>query len=202
MPMSDFLDQAFLDRDPDTARDFYDRWAPTYEADITAQGYAAPQRCAEALAAHLSDLSTPILDFGCGTGLAGRAFKDAGFNTIDGVDISTQMLVQAGAKDVYRTLAPITADETPKGSYTVMSAVGVIGLGAAPSTSIDVLMHALPRGGKLVFSFNDHALSDPMQTGRLNEWIDCGAAAVLFAEHGPHLPAQGMDSTVYVVEKY
>lgn len=200
--MSDFSDQAFLDRDPDTARVFYDKWAATYEADLTAQNYAAPQRCAEALAMHLPDLSTPILDFGCGTGLAGRAFKNVGFNTIDGVDISGEMLAQAGAKDIYRSLAPIAAGDTPKGSYTVMSAVGVIGLGAEPSTTIDVLMHALPKGGKLVFSFNDHALSDPMQTGRLNEWIDCGAAAVLFTEHGPHLPAQGMNSTVYVVEKY
>ena len=61
--------------------------------------------------------------------------------------------------------------------------------------------YALPSEGKLVFSFNDHALVDPENIGRLNEWLDCGAARLLFAEHGEHLPGKIMMSTVYVVEK-
>jgi predicted TPR repeat methyltransferase len=200
--MSTFLEQAFLERDAAAARVFYDEWAPTYEAEITALGYAAPARCAAALTEYVTDLDTPILDFGCGTGLAGQAFNEAGFTHIDGVDISPAMLEQSSKKGIYRSLQPIAAGAAPNGKYGIISAVGVISPGAAPGTTIDVLMHALPKGGKLVFSFNDHALADPLQTGRLNEWIDCSAAYVLFAEHGPHLPAQNMNSTVYVVEKY
>jgi hypothetical protein len=112
------------------------------------------------------------------------------------------MLEQARKTDIYGKLSLINAEATPEGKYDVISAVGVIGLGAPPSSTFDILMHALPKGGKLVFSFNDHAIADPMHTGRLNEWIDCSTARVLFADHGPHLPAQNMDSTVYVVEKY
>jgi hypothetical protein len=63
------------------------------------------------------------------------------------------------------------------------------------------LLHALPSEGLLVFSFNDHTLSDSSNTGRLNEWLDCGAARLLFSEHGDHLPGKDMNSTVYVVEK-
>ena len=200
--MSILLEQAFHERDAQATRAFFDQWASSYDADMISQGYAAPARCAEALVTHVSDLSTAILDFGCGTGLSGQAFMDVGFTQIDGVDIAPAMLEQARAKGIFRDLSSIEADATPKSKYEVISAVGVIGLGGAPSSTIDVLMRALPRGGKLVFSFNDHALADPMQTGRLNEWIDCGAARVLFAEHGPHLPAQNMNSTVYVVEKY
>lgn len=199
--MSTFISQAFLDRDPDATRKFYDTWAASYDTDITSLGYCTPSRCAEALRAHLSDLATPILDFGCGTGLSGQAMRDAGFTHIDGVDLSPDILEQARAKGIYENLSLIQADATPKGKYTAISAVGVIGLGAAPSTTIDVLMRMLPRGGKLVFSFNDFALADTMQTGRLNEWTDCGAASVLFAEHGPHLPAQDIQSTVNVIEK-
>jgi len=66
---------------------------------------------------------------------------------------------------------------------------------------LDTLMHALPSGGKLVFTFNDQSLADPDSTGRLNEWLDCGAARLLFSEHGAHLPARDIESTVYVVEK-
>lgn len=200
--MSRFLDQAFLHRDPDNARAFYDSWASSYDTEIIDAGYVTPARCASALAAHIDDRTVPILDFGCGTGLSGQAFQEAGFTQVDGVDLSPAMLEQARAKNVYRNLSLIEANATPAGKYSVISAVGVISLGAAPSTTIDVLMHALPKGGKLVFSFNDHALADPLQTGRLNEWIDCSAATVLFAEYGPHLPVQQMKSTVYVIEKY
>ena len=200
--MSTFLEQAFLDRDPAAAQVFYNDWAPTYEADITSQGYATPNRCAYALAEHIADFDAPILDFGCGSGLAGKAFQQAGFRNIDGVDLSPAMLEQASAKNLYRSLQLIEENAQPKGKYAIISAVGVIGPGSAPGTTIDVLMHALPKGGKLVFSFNDYALADPLQTGRLNEWIDCSAARVLFADHGPHLTAQDMSSTVYIVEKY
>lgn len=200
--MNRFLDQAFVHRDPDAARAFYDSWASSYDAEIRDAGYATSVRCASALAEHVDDLTTPILDFGCGTGLSGQAFKEAGFSQIDGVDLSPAMLEQARTKNIYRNLSLVEADATPNGKYSVISAVGVISLGAAPSTTIDVLMHALPKGGKLVVSFNDQTLADPMQTGRLNEWIDSSAATVQFAEYGPHLPTHQMKSTVYVIEKY
>ena len=198
---TNFLDKAYTSRDTDSTRDLYNDWSATYEAEVGAQGYATPARCAEALAAHVADKTTPLLDFGCGTGLAGLALRLAGFEVIDGVDISPEMLAQARAKDVYRNLSQIEPDTSPKGGYSLISAVGVIGAGAAPITILDTLLHALPSQGKLVFSFNDHALADHSNTGRLNEWLDCGAARLLFMEHGPHLPGKDMGATVYVIEK-
>lgn len=196
-----FLDKVYSARDADSTRTLYDDWSASYEAEVAAQGYATPARCAEALAAHVTDKTTPLLDFGCGTGLAGLALRLAGFEVIDGVDLSPQMLARAREKNVYRTLSQIEADAPLAKNYTLISAVGVIGAGAAPISTFDTLMHALPGSGKLVFSFNDHALADPANTGRLNEWLDCGAARLLFMEHGPHLPGRDMNSTVYVIEK-
>jgi hypothetical protein len=62
-------------------------------------------------------------------------------------------------------------------------------------------MHALGRDGLLVLSLNDHALADPCNAARINEWTDCGAARLLFCEHGPHLPGIDLKSNVYVFEK-
>ncbi|KIN72291.1 class I SAM-dependent DNA methyltransferase [Sulfitobacter guttiformis] len=200
--MSVFLDQAFTDRDADHTRLFYDEWSSLYDVDLAEQGYATPARCAAALAAFAPDRSVPVLDFGCGTGLSGEALKEVGFTTVDGVDISPAMLAVAEQKNIYRGLQQIPPGEKPEGGYALISAVGVIGLGAAPATTFDLLMQALPSGGKLVFSLNDLALADPGQMGRLNEWIDCSAAQILFAEYGLHLPGKSMKSTVYVMEKY
>tara|TARA_R110002049_G_scaffold10127_1_gene50065 strand:+ start:19471 stop:20085 length:615 start_codon:yes stop_codon:yes gene_type:complete len=199
-----YLDKVYGARDATQTRQLYDDWAASYETEVGAQGYATPGRAAAALAKFVTDPTQPILDFGCGTGLSGLALRLAGFTTIDGVDLSADMLAQARGKDVYRALTQIEADATllhEPGDYAAISAIGVIGPGAAPITVFDSLMHGLDSGGMLVFSFNDHALSDRCNEARLCEWTDCGAARLLFREHGDHLPGLNMKSTVYVVEK-
>lgn len=196
-----FLDRIYAAQDQDTISALYDEWSATYEAEISANGYATPGRCAEALAAYAPDKTEPVLDFGCGTGLSGLALRLAGFEVIDGVDLSPQMIARAQEKGIYRTLTTLSqSDPVPQG-YTLMSAVGVIGPGAAPIIVLDSLLHALKSEGKLVFSLNERALADPGNTGMLNEWLDCGAARLLFAENGPHLPGMDLKATVYVVEK-
>lgn len=203
--MSDnFLDKVYEARDAASTRDLYDEWSNSYDAEVAENGYVTPGRCAEALAAHTDDLSQPILDFGCGTGISGLALKLAGFETIDGLDLSAEMLAQAARKDVYRHLSQIDADAAlpfKPGNYAAIAAIGVIGAGAAPISVLHTLMQALAKGGKLVLSFNDHALADTRNVAGMNEWLDCGAASLLFSEHGPHLKKRNLGACVYVLEK-
>jgi len=200
--MTKFLDKAYQARDADSTRALYDDWAASYEAEVAENGYATPGRCAKTLKTYARDLGAPVLDFGCGTGLSGLALKLAGFETIDGVDLSAEMLTEARGKGVYRHLDQIEAGGTlPRKDYALCAAIGVIGAGAAPISVLHTLMRALPRDGKLVFSFNDHALEDRSNEAGVCEWTDCGAARLLFKEHGPHLPGIGLKSTVYVLEK-
>jgi predicted TPR repeat methyltransferase len=202
--MNGFLDKAYGARDADSTRQLYDDWAASYEAEVADNGYATPGRCAEALAATMSDLNAPILDFGCGTGLSGLALRLAGFSTIDGLDLSADMLTVAKAKNLYRNLHQIDAgDPLPhtQGDYAAIAAIGVIGAGAAPISVFDTLMNGLATGGHLVFSFNDHALEDPVNEGKLQDWLDSNRAALLFKGYGDHLPGIDLKSNVYVVEK-
>ncbi|WP_147105653.1 class I SAM-dependent methyltransferase [Tateyamaria sp. syn59] len=200
--MTGFLDKAYRARDASSTRTLYDDWAASYDAEVAENGYATPLRCAEALKAHVDDLAAPVLDFGCGTGLSGLALKRVGFEVIDGVDLSSEMLEGAGTKGVYRKLDRIEAGGAlPRTDYAAMAAIGVIGAGAAPIDVLHLLMRALPRSGKLVFSFNDHALEDPANEGGIAEWTDCGAARLVFKEHGDHLPGIGLKSNVYVLVK-
>jgi len=199
-----FFDKVYTARSPDETRDLYDAWSGSYDTDVTGNGYATPKRCAEALARQIGDLTTPVLDFGCGTGLSGKALAAAGFQTIDGVDLSADMLAVAQDKGIYRHLRQISAGASPvdtPGAYFAIAAIGVIGAGAAPISVFDTLMDALPKDGMLVLSFNDHALAEPANEGRLSEWMDCGAAHLLFKEYGPHLPGIGLKSNVYVLAK-
>ncbi len=203
--MSDkFLKDTYDLTTPQETRAHYEKWADSYDSEVGEHGYATPGRVAEALWSKMPEAQTPILDYGCGTGLSGVALSKVGFEVIDGLDPTPQMLEGALAKGVYRNLSTFEIedpDPLQQGAYKAITAIGVIGVGAAPPETFDLLMNALPKGGLLAFSFNDHALADRAYSGRLNDWLDMGSARLLFREYGPHLPGMDLKSDVYVVEK-
>ncbi|WP_171240828.1 class I SAM-dependent methyltransferase [Ruegeria sp. HKCCA5491] len=200
----DYLKDAYGLDTPEATRAHYQKWASSYDSEVAAHGYVTPGRLAEALWSHMPEAQTPVLDYGCGTGLSGEALHAVGFRVIDGVDPSPKMLEGAEAKGVYRRLSTFDlSDPNPlqQGAYKAIAAIGVISVGAAPPETFDLLMNALPKGGLLAFSFNDHTLADHTYTCRLNDWLDMGATRLLFREHGPHLPGMDLKSDVYIVEK-
>lgn len=199
------LREVYSVSEPAAVRDYYDGWADTYDAELEANGYASPRRVAAALAELASDLDEPVLDYGCGTGMSGRELAAAGFTTIDGADPSSEMLRVAEAKGIYRTLAllDLTADRPPfpSGHYAAVSAVGLIGPGAAPLALFDQLIDLVAPGGLFGVSFNDRALSDPSYPAKIAEHVADGGIENVFDEHGPHLPGLGVMSTVYVFRR-
>ncbi len=199
-----FLDKVHDTMTPEELRVLYDTWSHSYDAETTQNGYATPVRAARALAKHMPDGEAPILDFGCGTGLCGRALKYEGFEVIDGCDVSPEMLAIADKKDLYRNLSLVTPDAATgltSGAYAAITAIGVLGSNCAPVSLIGPMMSTLVRGGKLVFSLNDHARKRRGTMAFLNEQLDTGHATLLHAKHGTHLPGIDLKSTVYILEK-
>jgi predicted TPR repeat methyltransferase len=191
-------------RSVDETLEMYNEWAARYDEDVRQWGYVTPGRVAMALRMAGANTDKLVLDVGCGTGLSGLALKAAGFGTIDGTDVSRPMLEQAEAKGVYRALwigTPGSLGHVERGDYPILAATGVVSHGAAPPEMLDVLVEALGPGGLLAFSFNDLTLADRAYTDRLD--IACLAPdiEVVFEEHGPHLPAKEMGSTVYVLKR-
>ena len=202
------MTKTYLDKiystDSTDLRPFYAQWALSYDQEVGENGYITPLRIAEALARHVKDLSIPILDYGCGTGISGQAFQEAGFFTIDGMDISDEMLEVAAQKKIYRRLevfAPETGPDVKLGAYNIIAAVGVIGAGAAPLAVLDQIMALLAPKGLLVFSFNDHTLEDPAYDGRVENYVKQGQAALHLKDYGDHLPKQKINSNIYILEK-
>jgi predicted TPR repeat methyltransferase len=186
----------------DATNAYYDDWAATYDAELIDAGYVTPERCAAALKRFMPDLSQPLLDVGCGTGLSGLAFSNHGFTTIDGSDVSGGMLDVARGRGVYRNVAHADPDDPfpfPQGTYAALAAVGVVGAGAAPPSVLDAMMAKLLPGGLVVFSFNDHTLVDPDYKHIVERAVDTGRFELLFQEHGPHIPKTGLEATVFVM---
>ena len=200
-----FLDRAYDLDDAEKTRAFYEEWAATYEAETLANGYVTPGRCAAALAACATAKSAPLLDLGCGTGLSGLAFRDAGFTCIDGSDFSEEMLACARTKQgVYRAL--VTSDLNDPlpgapGEYANIAAVGVFSPGHAPPEMIDAVIEKLPAGGCFVFSLNDHTLEIPGYEAHIDAMVDDGRARIAFREYGDHLPKRDLGAVVVVLRR-
>ena len=182
----------------------YADWADTYEDDVLGAGYATPSRIAHALADAGADLTAPVLDFGCGTGLSGIALGAVGFTTVDGTDVSPKMLEHARTKNVYRTLWLGDPEQPPEiltEQYRAVTATGVISLGAAPPEMLRTLLDAMDPGGFLCLSYNDATLADTNYINALDGVLNDGTVTELSRQYGPHLPDKQMGSTVYVLQK-
>ena len=189
---------------PEKTRAFYRDWAAKYDEDMRVYSYVSPGRVARAMAGLVADVTAPILDLGCGTGLSGLALSEAGFTVIDATDFSDEMLAAAREKGVYRTLTrgdlhdPIPAKP---GDYANFAAIGVFSPGHAPEGMIDAVMALLPPGGCFGFTLNEHALAEKVYEARIQALAEAGAAEIAFAEMGPHLEKLGSTSMVYMLRK-
>lgn len=107
----ELLARAYELETPDDSLALYRDWADTYD-DHLEQGlkYLSPQTIAAIFAEYMEDQSAFVLDIGCGTGLAGLAVAAKGFSSLDGIDISPEMLGEADKKGIYGSL--IEADLT------------------------------------------------------------------------------------------
>jgi predicted TPR repeat methyltransferase len=92
--------------DPRYVRHLFDQFSSDYDARMLGQlGYGAPAILRSLAVFAIPDRSRTysILDLGCGTGLAGMAFKDIA-SMLDGVDLSPAMIEKARSREIYREL--------------------------------------------------------------------------------------------------
>lgn len=92
---------------PSYLRTLFDQYAPRFEAALVGDlGYRGPALLFQAVLAVRDAAGKPplfrrVIDLGCGTGLAGRAFA-AQADDIIGVDLSPRMAALARATGIYR----------------------------------------------------------------------------------------------------
>lgn len=133
MPDRDIgLDDAYAVSTPEDNRALYRAWATTYETDFAAtHGYVYHDRIVDLFVQYAQQVpvpsDAPLLDVGCGTGVVGKSLQSHGYRTIDGIDISAEMLAEAEKKRVYRRLVEADVTEPldlPTGAYSGVVSVG------------------------------------------------------------------------------
>ena len=158
------LEDAFSSKTPQDNIRLYEDWAETYESDfVAAKGYVYHERVVEQMRDHMASIHGAILDVGCGTGIVGIALQQAGFDTIDGVDISPAMLAESRKKTtpdgqpVYRKLieADLTSQvDLPDGSYAGIISSGTFTHGHLGPETMDQLWRLAEPGARCVVGIN------------------------------------------------
>lgn len=138
----------------------YDGWAEGYDDSVAALGYTNPALVSAMFARLMPDVTGPVLDAGCGTGVIGEILSLAGYAVIDGIDLSRGMLKRADGRGVYRSLARAVLGEPLEietGTYAGAVSSGVFTVGHAPASAFDEIARVLSPGGVFVVSITDPA---------------------------------------------
>ena len=146
-------------------RRLFDQHAPDFDRSLLERlEYRGPELLREAVESVYRGLARPMsfsdmLDLGCGTGLAGEAFRPFAAH-LTGVDLSPGMVEQARGKSVYdrleaAELVELLRDE-PAGSYDFVLAADVFVYVADLAPALDGIAHVLTADGLLAFTVETH----------------------------------------------
>lgn len=150
------LGAAYDSKSPDDVAALYDRWADSYEADMSTAGYRHPAICLALLARHLPAGPGPILDAGCGTGLLGDWLKITGYPQAEGLDISEGMLAVAARKGAYDALHKLALGRPlpfADGHFAGVVSAGVFTTGHVGPEGLDELIRIC--SGVIVLTVKD-----------------------------------------------
>jgi predicted TPR repeat methyltransferase len=178
------------------ATEVYADWAPTYDEDVFERlGFIGSARIAELLVAHLPDRSGPVLDLGCGTGAVGVRLAELGVTTIDGVDLSPEMVAIAEGTGAYRTLtvADITATSFALARrYAATVSAGTFTSGHVGAEAVPRLLQALEPGGLVAWVIGSGVWPS------FETLLSASALTVLHLAHEPIRRGAGPEAVMYV----
>jgi predicted TPR repeat methyltransferase len=159
--------------DPGYVRHLFDQFSADYDTRMIGQlSYAAPQ-----ILLDMASMVMPgreqlsILDLGCGTGLAGAAFKPLS-RRLDGVDLSPAMIEKAKVRHIYDNLAVTdlqTALCTPGPDYDLILAADTLVYLGDLKTVFDAAPARLHSDGYFLFTV-ESAEGSGFELGPKRRW--------------------------------
>jgi len=186
----DFVHEAYHLENTHEMVDFYRKWAADYDRQMLDQrGYTAPSSIAEILGEQLTDTQASVLDVGCGTGLTCRLLAQRGFNKLDGIDLSREMIEVARERGIYRNL--LQGDVNQPLQFTTASYDGVVSSGTfthghVGPTPLDEIFRVLKPGGVLACTVHQDLWQSMGFEDRFAALVDQGIASLISLELGSY----------------
>ncbi len=158
---SEGLEQVYSAKTDTELTRAYASWSGDYDRETAASGYCLPFMIAAWVARYVPRAAGPLLDAGCGTGLSGPYLRALGYDDIDGLDFSADMLAIAWTRNAYAALTQAALGGPlpwADGHFAAFFSTGVFTEGHAPASSLDELVRITRAGGHAVFTVRDVVL--------------------------------------------
>ena len=155
------LDLVYAAKNPRELADAYAGWAASYDRETAELGYCLPFLIAAWVSRHVREGEGPLLDAGCGTGLAGPYLKALGYETIEGLDLSADMLRIAESRGAYARLKQAEMGRRlpwTDGYFRAVFSTGVFTEGHAPADAVDELVRITGANGHVILTVRDSIL--------------------------------------------
>jgi predicted TPR repeat methyltransferase len=197
------LERAYALESDEQSRALYRDWAETYDQTmLLGLHYQSPSIVARMLARHLPDRRAALLDIGCGTGLIGQCLADIGFQAIDGLDLSPEMMRVAQRRGVYRSF--ITADlkrplAIESESYGGATCCGTFTHGHVGADCLDELFRVLKPGAPFAFTVKLEVFESMGFKRKLGALMQNGRITELTFTHDRHYPTSAQPDGVFCV---
>jgi len=185
-----FLADAYGLDDKEHMVEFYEKWADDYDQQMMGNlRYLSPGHIAQLLIENLLEPRPEILDIGCGTGLTSQPLYDHGFNRIDGLDFSADMLRVAGERNIYRQLIEADLNQPlaiTDSSYHAVISSGTFTHGHVDATPLDEIFRVLKQNGLLACTIHMALWQTHGFEARLNQLVDEGSIQCLSRDAGAY----------------
>ena len=197
LPKNSVLQRAYDNPDKST---HYDDWANTYDADLDKEGFVAPEHAAALLKSVAPDADR-VVDFGCGTGLAGAALAALGYQNLYGLDISEGMIEKAQQRGCYRSVrqhdlrTPMLDDIR----YQAGICVGVCAFGPVNAGHIAHMTQVLDSGAPLILTINGLAWQEQDWAQQLDEAQEEHGYTVEYIKTIPYLVAKEIEAKLLII---
>ncbi len=189
-----------LDFSHEKLQNYYGKWATAYNSDVVDEEYVAPNIITELLESLNLPKSIKILDAGCGTGLLGTIINEAGYQSVSGFDLSSEMVEMAKLTNRYNELKGNVdimkvSQHFPLDHFDSIVSSGVFTLGHVPPEAILSLLSIVKSGGYLVVSTRTQYNDATDYFNYHQSWVDDGTIEVITELHLQ--PYTKLDTSTY-----
>jgi len=143
-------------QDKNSLKEYYKKWSNTYDSDVKSCEYNGPETITNILVNNFKIHGSHILDVGCGTGLIAEYLNKNKYQiSIDGIDISHEMIEKAQTRNFYNNLKVVDVFDINKPQakkYDFIISVGMFTHNHVGPTAIENILNYLDENGVFVFT--------------------------------------------------
>lgn len=187
---NEFVSEAYSLEDDEKMVEFYRKWADDYDHQMLDElGYISPIAISKLLASHMQEKDARIFDIGCGTGLTCNFLSQQGYQRLDGIDLSADMVRVAGDRNIYQNLMVGDVNqplEIPDASYDAAISSGTFTHGHVGPEPLDDIFRILKPGGILACTVHLDLWQIEGFEDKFDSLIDAGLIECLSLEKGKY----------------